>query len=79
MFLLFLRNTWAICKKDLHIWLRHPSNILITFAPPIALLLVGALGSQAVGHSPVALVQLDHGSAGMQMARILHDADVFRI
>jgi ABC-2 type transport system permease protein len=79
MFLTFLGNVWAIFKKDVRVWLRHPSNILITFLPPLALLLVGALGSSAVGHSPVALVRQDNGPDGVQMSQIFHDADVFRI
>ena len=74
-----LMNSWTICKKDLRVWLRHPSNLVITLAPPLALLLVGALGSQAVGHSPVALVRLDDGPQGQRMARVLHEADLFRL
>ena len=79
MVIAFFEHVLAIFKKDIRVWLRHPSNILLTILPPLALLLVGALGSQAVGHSPVALVQKDHGPAGARMAQILHNADVFRL
>ncbi|HYX48559.1 MAG TPA: ABC transporter permease, partial [Ktedonobacteraceae bacterium] len=41
--------------------------------------LVNALGAAAVGRSPVALVALDQGTKGQQMAQIIHNADVFRI
>ncbi|MFL5663602.1 MAG: ABC transporter permease [Ktedonobacteraceae bacterium] len=79
MLLTFMENVWTIFRKDVRVWSRHPSNILITFLPPLALLLVGALGSAAVGHSPVALVRLDNGPDGARMVQIFHNADVFRI
>lgn len=79
MFLSFLRSTWAICRKDMRVWFRNRSNFVFTFAPPLILLLLEALGAQAVGHSPVALVRLDNGPAAIQMAQIFHDADVFRL
>lgn len=75
----FFRTIWVILKKDIRVWLRQPANISATFLPPIGFLLVGALGAVAVGRSPVALVTLDHGPKGVQMAQILHSADVFRI
>lgn len=75
----FLRTFWAICWKDIRVWLRHPTYIFVTFAPPLMLLMVEALGAQAVGHSPVALVQQDHGPAGIQMAQIIHQAGIFRL
>ncbi len=77
--LAFLRATWIILRKDIRIWLRQPANMAATIVPPIAFLLVGALGSAAVGRSPVALVNLDPGAKGVQMAQIFHSADVFRI
>ena len=59
--------------------LRQPVNIAATILPPLAFLLVNALGAAAVGRNPVALVTLDRGIKGQQMAQIIHNADVFRI
>lgn len=75
----FVRAVWAICKKDLRIWLRQPSNMAITVAPAIALLFVDALSAGAVGRSPVALVNLDHGAEGRQMTQVIQQADLFRV
>ncbi len=75
----FLRSTWTILKKDVQVWLRQPINIVATFAPPLAFLLIQALAAAAVGRSPVALVTLDHDARGQQMRQILYTADVFRI
>ena len=79
MLVTFVRTIWVILRKDLRVWLRQPMNISATFLPPTAFLLVGALGAAAVGRSPVALVNLDSSSKGVQMAQIFHEADVFRI
>ena len=79
MFLTFLRTIWTVMRKDIRIWLRQPANIAATVIPPIAFLLVEALGAAAVGRSPVALVRLDNGPKGIEMAQIFHSADVFRI
>src|ERR1700736_683957 len=79
MMLAFFRAIWVILRKDIRIWLRRPSIIGATLIPPIGFLLVGALGAAAVGRSPVALVTLAPGARGQQMARIIHNADVFRI
>src|SRR6516165_8757509 len=75
----FVGAIWTICKKDLRVWLRHPSNVAITVLPALALLAVSALSAGAVGRSPVALVTLDHGVHGQQMANIIHQADLFRV
>ena len=75
----FLFVVWSMLKKDLRVWLRQTANISATFVPPIGFLLVSALGTAAVGRSPVALVTLDHGAQGVQMQQIFHQADVFRI
>jgi ABC-2 type transport system permease protein len=75
----FMRTVWAMCKKDLRIWLRRPSNVAITVLPALALLFVDALSAGAVGRSPVALVNLDHGERGQQMVQVIHQADVFRV
>ncbi len=75
----FFSAVWVIFRKDIRVLLRQPANIAATLVPPIAFLLVNALGAAAVGRSPVALVTLDHGAKGQQMAQIIHNADVFRI
>ncbi len=75
----FLRSLWAIVGKDLRVWLSNRRNISATIVPPIAFLLIQALGAVAVGRSPVALVTLDSGPKGQQMQQIFHQADVFRI
>jgi ABC-type multidrug transport system permease subunit len=74
-----VRPLWALVRKDLGIWIRQPANVMATVAPPLMFLLVEYLGAAAVGRSPVALVQLDRGANGAQMAQIIHDADVFRL
>ena len=75
----FVRSVWTICKKDLRVWLRQPSNVAITVLPALALLFVDALSAGAVGRSPVALVTLDQGARGQQMAQVIHQADLFRV
>jgi ABC-2 type transport system permease protein len=75
----FLRTVGAIFRKDLAVWLRNGRNIAATVLPPLVFLLVQALGSSAVGRSPVALVTLDTGPQGREMQQIFHNADVFRI
>ncbi|HEY6287267.1 MAG TPA: ABC transporter permease [Ktedonobacteraceae bacterium] len=78
-FIAFFRAIWVILRKDIRIMLRQPVNIAATLLPPIAFLLVNALGAVAVGRNPAALVTLDQGIKGQQMAQIIHNADVFRI
>jgi ABC-2 type transport system permease protein len=75
----FVRAVWTICKKDVRVWLRHPSNVAITVLPALALLFVDALSAGAVGRSPVALVTLDQGAHGQQMAQVIRQADLFRV
>ena len=75
----FFRAIWVILRKDIRVLLRQPVNIAATILPPLAFLLVNALGAAAVGRNPVALVTLDKGIKGQQMAQIIHNADVFRI
>lgn len=79
MQLSFFRTVWAMLRKDLTVWIRQRSTAAATIVPPLAFLLVNALGAAAVGRSPVALVTLDHGPKGIQMQQIFHQADVFRI
>jgi len=75
----FLRIVWIVLKKDVRVWLRQPVNLAVIFIPALGFLLVSALGTAAVGRSPVALVTLDQGPKGIQMQHIFHAADVFRI
>ncbi len=75
----FFRSVWAILKKDLRVWLSNRRNIAATIVPPLAFLLIQALGAVAVGRSPVALVTLDQGVKGQQMQQIFHSADVSRV
>src|SRR6266566_5665655 len=75
----FFHAIWVILRKDIRVLLRQPVNIAATLVPPIAFLLVNALGAAAVGRNPVALVTLDQGVKGQQMAQIIHNANVFRI
>src|SRR5439155_3719295 len=75
----FLHIVWIVLKKDVRVWLRQPVNLAVIFIPALGFLLISALGTEAVGRSPVALVTLDQGSKGIQMRHIFHDADVFRI
>ncbi len=75
----FFHATWVILIKDLQVWLRQPVTIAATFVPPLVFLLVQAIGSAAVGRSPVALVVLDSGPQGAQIAQAIRQADVFRL
>lgn len=75
----FLRSVWVLLIKDLRVWLRQPVTIVATFAPPLAFLLVQFLGAESVGRSPVALVDLDKGPQGTQIARAIRNANVFRL
>ncbi|HLZ80522.1 MAG TPA: ABC transporter permease [Ktedonobacteraceae bacterium] len=75
----FMRAVWIILKHDLRIWIQQPINMTATLVPALCFLLITAVGSSAVGHSPVALVALDQSPAGQQMQRIFQDNDTFRI
>jgi len=75
----FLRIVWIVFRKDVRVWLRQPVNLAVIFVPALGFLLISALGTAAVGRSPVALVTLDHGPKGIQMQHIFHNAGVFRI
>jgi ABC-type multidrug transport system permease subunit len=77
--LLSLRALLALIRKDLGVWMRQPANVVATIFPPLAFLLVEFMGAAAVGRSPVALVQMDHGAKANQMAQIFYQADVFRL
>jgi len=79
MMLNFLRTTWFILRKDLQIWVRQPANIGATIVPALVVLFIQALGAQAVGRSPVALVAEDAGAQGALIAQAIRNADVFRL
>ena len=79
MILNFLRTTWFILRKDLQIWLRQPANIAAAIVPSLVILFIQALGAQAVGRSPVALVVEDTGTQGALIAQAIRSADVFRL
>lgn len=73
------RATWAIARKDLRLWLRHPVTLLSALLVPISYFLVVWLGAQAVGQNPVAVVDLDTGPTGTHIVHALVDANVFRV
>jgi ABC-type multidrug transport system permease subunit len=76
---LFIRPLWAIYRKDLAVWWRNRLTLVVSVLPVLGLFAIEAIGTTAVGRSPVALVTLDHGPAGTQLQQIFHDADVFII
>jgi ABC-2 type transport system permease protein len=69
----------VICRNTIAVWWRHPSLIAASVLPPLLFLAVGWVGAEAVAHAPIALVTLDQGPKGQQMAHILHHADIFRV
>ncbi len=75
----FFSTLFVIARKDMRIWLRQPTNIAATVIPPLAFLLIQALGAAAVGRSPVALVVQDPGPQAAQVAGAIREADVFRL
>jgi ABC-2 type transport system permease protein len=75
----FLSTVLVIARKDVRIWLRQPTNMAATIIPPLAFLLIQALGAAAVGRSPVALVVQDPGPQAAQIADAIRKADVFRL
>jgi ABC-2 type transport system permease protein len=75
----FRHTVWAIFKKDLAVWWRNRRNVVASVIPILSLLLLGALGTVAVGRSPVALVTLDHGPQGQEMRQIFQQSGVFRL
>jgi ABC-2 type transport system permease protein len=75
----FFPSIWTICKKDLRLWLRHPLQILSSLLVPVSYFLVVFLGAQAVGLSPVAVVNQDRGPVGAQLVSAIVEANVFRV
>lgn len=74
-----LSPVWAICRKDLMLWLRHPVQIVGALLVPVSYTIVVFLGAQATSLEPVAVVNLDHGPVGAQLVRAMTNAGVFRL
>jgi ABC-2 type transport system permease protein len=70
---------WTIARKDIRIWLRHPLMLISSLLVPLTYFLVVWLGSQAVGHNPVAVVNEDRGPEGSKIVQAIRQADVFRL
>ncbi|MGH2507270.1 MAG: ABC transporter permease [Ktedonobacteraceae bacterium] len=79
MFFTFWNRAWVICQKDIRVWLRHPTFVLVTIIPALAILLLTSLGAAAVGHTPIALVVQDTRADGQEMARIFQNANIFQV
>lgn len=75
----YVRAVWTILRQDLRIWVQQPINMTATLVPALCFLLITAIGSSAVGHSPVALVNLDHSSKSQLMQQIFQNAETFRV
>lgn len=75
----FVRAVWTILRQDLRIWVQQPINMTATLVPALCFLLITAIGSSAVGRSPVALVNLDHSRQGQLMQQIFQNADTLRV
>jgi ABC-2 type transport system permease protein len=70
---------FAVAAKDLRMHLRRPWQAVGILLVPLSYTIVALLGSQAVGASPVAVVNADHGPAGAQITGAIASADVFRL
>jgi ABC-2 type transport system permease protein len=75
----WLLAAWAVCVKDLRVWLRHPWQVVGTMLVPVSYTLVAFLGSAATGANPVAVVNLDRGPDGGQIVQAIQTAQVFRL
>jgi len=69
----------AVAAKDLRVHLSRPWQAIGILLVPLSYTLVALLGSQAVGASPVAVVNADHGPAGAQITGAIISAGVFRL
>lgn len=74
-----VRPVWAICRKDLTLWLRRPLQIVGALLVPVSYTLVVFLGAQATSLEPVAVVNLDHGPVGARLVAAITTAGVFRV
>jgi len=70
---------WAICRKDLVLWLRRPLQLVGALLVPVSYTLVVFLGARATSLEPVAVVNLDRGPVGAQLVQAINDAGVFRV
>lgn len=75
----WLLAAWAVCVKDLRVWLRHPWQVVGTLLVPVSYTLVALLGSAATGANPVAVVNLDRGPDGTAIVQAIQAAQVFRL
>ncbi len=75
----FVRGAWAIYRQDLAVWAHTPVIIVTSFMPTLLILVLIAAEAAAVGASPVALVTLDTGPAGLHMQQIFEQSDAFRL
>lgn len=75
----FAASVWAICVKDLLLWLRQPLQILGSILVPVSYTLVVFLGAQATSREPAAVVNLDRGPVGAKLTQAVVDAGVFRV
>jgi ABC-type transport system involved in multi-copper enzyme maturation permease subunit len=75
----FISSVWAIFVKDLLLWLRQPLQIIGSLLVPVSYTVVVFLGAQATTTQPAAVVNLDQGPVGAQLARAVADAGVFRV
>ena len=75
----FMASVWAIFVKDLLLWLRQPLQIIGSLLVPVSYTVVVFLGAQATTQQPAAVVNLDSGPVGAQLAKAVADAGVFRV
>jgi ABC-2 type transport system permease protein len=72
-------SAWSIFGKDLMLWMRQPLQIIGSLLVPVSYTLVVFLGAQATSREPAAVVNLDRGPVGAQLARAIVNAGVFRV
>lgn len=72
-------RAWAICRKDLRLWLMRPLLIAASLAVPVSYTLVVFFGAAATSREPAAVVNLDRGPAGAELTQAVIDAGVFRV
>ncbi len=75
----FATSVRAIFLKDLLLWMRQPLQIIGSLLVPVSYTLVVFLGAQATSREPAAVVNLDHGPVGAQLANAIVNAGVFRV
>jgi ABC-2 type transport system permease protein len=75
----FAASVWAIFVKDLWLWARQPLQVIGSLLVPVSYTLVVFLGANATTQEPAAVVNLDHGKVGVQLAQAIVNAGVFRV